>query len=61
MFKILEDFLYVQKPSLNAHAEDFSGAKCLNFNLSIHLHPYFVYVSREGSEETHRSLHCSPL
>ena len=31
----------------NAIAEVASGARGLNFGLSIHLHPYFVYRSSE--------------
>ena len=26
--------------------------RCLNFELSLHLHTYFVYVSSEGSDES---------
>ena len=44
--------VYAQKPHLNAHAEVSSGARGLNFVLSLHLHPYFVYASGEGSDET---------
>ena len=38
-----------KKPPLNAHAVVSSGARGLNFGLSIHPHPYFVYASNEGS------------
>ena len=47
---------YEQKPPLNAHADAFSGARVLISCLSLHLHPYFLYRSRESSEE---SGHCA--
>ena len=40
---------YVQMPLINAHAVVSSGARGLNFGLSLHLHPYFVYASSKGS------------
>ena len=49
---ILARIAYAQTPQLNAHAEVFSGARGLNFGLSLHLHPYFVYASSEGSGES---------
>ena len=35
--------------------------KChiLNFVLSVHLYPYFVYVSNEGSDKTAHSIFCA--
>ena len=41
-----------QKPPLNAHSDVSSRARGLNFGLSLHLHPYFVYASSEDSGET---------
>ena len=38
--------------SLNIHVQLSSGAKGLNFGMSLHLNLYFVYVSNEGSDET---------
>ena len=38
-------------PLANARADVYSEARGLNFSLSLHLHPYFVYASREGSAE----------
>ena len=32
-------------PLINAHAVVSSKARILNFGLSFHLHPYFVYAS----------------
>ena len=38
--------------TLNSRPADiFSRARGLNVGLSLHPHPYFVYVSREGSGE----------
>ena len=37
---------------IKAHVDESSGARGLNFNSSLHLHPYFVYASSEGSGET---------
>ena len=39
---------YAQKPPINAHADISSEVTCLTFGLSLHLHPYFLYASREG-------------
>ena len=36
-------------PLIKAHAEVSSEARGLNFCLSLHLHPYFMYASSEGS------------
>ena len=38
-----------QKPPINPHAEISSGARILNFALSLHLHPYSLYTSSKGS------------
>ena len=34
---------YVQKPLSNVHANVLRRARGLNFGVSHHLHPYFVY------------------
>ena len=39
-------------PLVNTHADVSSEARDLNFGLSSHLHPYFVYVSSQGSGES---------
>ena len=44
-------FLYL-KPPFNIHADISRVANGLNFGLSLHLHPYFVYASREGTGES---------
>ena len=42
-------FWYHKLP-LNAYADISIGARSLNFSLSLHLHPYFVYsLSSVGS------------
>ena len=41
--------MYVQKPHLKARADISSGAKGLYFGVTLHLHPYFVKASSEGS------------
>ena len=45
---------YVKTPLrlINAHADIFSIARSLNFGLSLHLHPFFVYASSEGFGES---------
>ena len=40
--KILILIAYGQRPVINVHAEVCSG-------VSLHLHPYFMYASSEGS------------
>ena len=40
---------YAQKPTLNDHAGISRRARGLNFGQSLHLHPYFAYVSSEAS------------
>ena len=56
--EILILITFEKNPPLKAHA----GISGLNIGLSLHLHPYFIYVSNEGSGElfvqTHLSLHC---
>ena len=42
---------YAQKPSLITHADVSSETRGLHFGLSLHLHSYFVYVSRKGSSK----------
>ena len=51
---ILVHISYTQKPNLIAHAHVSSarGPRKLTFGLRLHLHPYFLYVSRKGSGET---------
>ena len=39
-------------PLINAHADATREARGLKFGLSLHLHPYFVYASTEGSGES---------
>ena len=46
--EILELITLTPKPSLNAHADIFHGARGLNFSLCLHLHPNIVHASREG-------------
>ena len=41
---------YAQRP-LNDYADVSSRARCLNFDLSLHLHTYFEYVINKGSGE----------
>ena len=58
--EILVLISYMQKPDIS------SRAKSLNFSRSLHLHPNFVYVSREGSgktalSQTHLCLQCSTM
>ena len=45
---------YVQKPHLNSQV--LSVERDLKFGLSPHLHPYFMYVSCEGSGEWHMCM-----
>ena len=47
---------YAQKPVVIVHADVFSKARGLNFSLSFHLHSYFVYASREGSNKSESLL-----
>ena len=48
---ILVLIAHAQKPRLNDHADISSGARGLNFGLSLHLHPEFVYASSGYSDE----------
>ena len=41
-----------QKPPLNNYADVSSGARSLSYALNLHLYPYFMYVSSEGSGES---------
>ena len=43
---------YAQMLLINTHDDMISYPRGLNFILSLHLHPYFVYVSRKGSGES---------
>ena len=38
-----------RKPLINAYTDVSSEARGLNFDLSLHLHPYFMHASNEGS------------
>ena len=51
---------HVQMPLINAHVEVSSEARGLNFDLSIHLHPYIVYVST-SSDSSGESVHMHRL
>ena len=48
----------LKKHPLKAHVDIPSSASDLNISLSLHLHSYFVYESREGSGGT---AHISKL
>ena len=41
-----------QKPHLNFLVDVFSEVRDPKFNLSLHLHPYFVYEKSKGSGKT---------
>ena len=43
---------YAQIFHINDHSDISRVARGLNFGLSPHLHPYFVYTSSEGSGES---------
>ena len=61
-YYILVLIAYAQRPPLNAHAGVSSGSRGLTVGVSLHLHPYFMYASSEGSgqsAQTHQSLRCS--
>ena len=40
---------YAQMPPINANADVFDRAKGLDICLRVHLYPYLVYASSEGS------------
>ena len=42
-------FLYAQLPLVNDHTDLFSKTRCLHFDLSLHIHSYFVYAISECS------------
>ena len=44
--------LYAHMPLMDAHAGISSKAGGLHYGLNLHLHPYYVYASREGCGET---------
>ena len=48
---ILVLIAHAQKPRLNDHADISSGARGLNFGLSLHPYPYLVYASSECSNK----------
>ena len=41
-----------QKPTFDPHADLSSRVRGLNFGLSLHLYPYFMYVSSKVSGES---------
>ena len=41
-----------QKTLINAHTDVSSKARGLTFGLSLHQHPYFVYLHSKGSGES---------
>ena len=45
-------FTYLQIPLINAHTNVSSWATNLGFGWSLHLYPYVVYVSSEGTGES---------
>ena len=45
---------YAQVNHLDTHADLPRGTICLKMSLGLHLHPYFVYASSEGSGESAR-------
>ena len=47
--KILVLIAYAQMPLLNTYDDVSSEARGLIFCSSLHLYPYFVYSSRDGS------------
>ena len=50
--EMLELIAYAQMPIMNAHADEYSKVRGLRFGLSLHKHPYFVFVSSEGSGQS---------
>ena len=50
---------YAQMPLLNAHADNSSEARSLNFGLSLRLQLYFIYASSEGSGELSGRISCT--
>ena len=38
----------MQQPPLNVHADLSRRARGLNFGLSLHLHPFFAYITSKG-------------
>ena len=49
--EILVLITHAQKPPLKLQAHVPRGARGLNFNPSLHPHPYFRYASSKGSGE----------
>ena len=43
---------HAQKPHLNFLVDVFSEVRDPKFNLSLHLHPYFVHEKSKGSGKT---------
>ena len=53
------NYLHIcKRPLLKPDADVFNGARDLNCDPSLHLHPIFVYASSTGSDE---SMHMSRL
>ena len=48
--------VHAHTPALDIHVDLAIGARGENFDLSLHLHSYFVCASSEGSSE-HAHLH----
>ena len=47
--EILASIAYTPKAHLNTHTDVFSKERGLQFGLSLHLYPFIVYASSEGS------------
>ena len=47
-----EIYAYTQMPLIYVHAGTSTKARVINSGLSLHLHPYIVYVSSKGSGES---------
>ena len=56
--EILALIACVQTLLINAHADISSNVRGLDFGLSLHLHPCFMYASSKGSGES--LLICRP-
>ena len=54
--EILVPIAFAQKPPINVYTEISSEATGLNFGLSLHLHPLFVFTGIECSGETAHML-----
>ena len=56
--EILVFIAHSQKSPINAHADRSSGDRAVNSDLSLHLHPFFMYGSTKGSV---KSVHSHGL